>query len=223
LSWTEDYKWCVNGKYDDEEYNQSSEYQISLDWITSALNSIKDDPNAPYGKEKIDCIIDAYKSLAKNERGDIVSKSSKKGDSPKYVTNPFTDEDVPVYSEEEAELLEELYSIEDQIAELEDWLDAEDDMDERNHLRRDIDKLFQTYDVIKKRLDELRDEDNWSEVREKQKKLAAEKEKKKKAAKKKKDAAKAKEKKRIEKRNAERLEMLGGEEELNNIANDLFN
>jgi hypothetical protein len=177
-----------------------------------------------------------YKSMSKNDRGDIISKGNAKT---KYVTNPFTNEKVPVYSKEEEGLLLELYEIEDIIIEYEEYLEKETIGCRRDELRKDIEAHEEYYEEITEKLDILREEDDWNEVRKKQKKLAAEKEKKAKASKKKKDDAKskakrekeeaeakaeAKEKRRIVKLRAERKKIMDSmPDEIRDITDNLFN
>lgn len=174
----------------------------------------ENDKNDKYGKCTIDHedlqvlydgLLSSYKDYKKNDRGDIISEGK---EGYKYTVNPFTNEKVPVYSEKEEELLKELYEAEDHILELEDWLETEKDSTLRSDLRRDLDHYYKTYDEIQDDIDKLRNEGDWKEVREKQKKIAKEKESKRKAQVKKKADKKKKEEAKKKKKEAERSKII---------------
>ena len=220
-AWTEGMKY--KGKCEDcgDEYQSSSD-QYEVSWDMSKLEDILGAIDAEDTDGRNASLTAAFRALTKTDRGDIIAPEGKK--TPKYVTNPFTDEKVPVYSEAEKELLEELYEIEDQIHEVDEWPVGEPDGAERAELMRDIEKLDESYNYIKKKLDKARDESGWSDIREKQKKLAVKKEKKKKKVKKQKDAAKVKEEKRQADLQAERQKSIDAmPDDLKQVADDLFN
>ena len=230
----DDCESCNDDKYISGYKNYTDQYSVYPDALGNLVNQLEKVKASGWvgDDDMMDTIINAYKSLAKNEKGDIVSKIK---DSPKYVTNPFTNEEVPVYSEDEIELLDELDKIDGMIRETENWLETEADGEERVNLRKDLAKLEEEHNLVATELDAIRDEDGWSEIREKQKKLASEKEKvakekakKAKVARKKKNdekaKAKAKEDKRKAKIDAERKDILDKmPEEIQNLADDLFN
>lgn len=210
---------CYKCKSEDVGCQKSDKYELIIDSL-DRIDDLLDD----VGWTDIDSIknaVGAYKSLSKNNRGDIIAPKGKKAN---YILNPFTNEKVPVYSEEEAALLEDLYEYDEQILEHEAWLLREPDAQERVELRRDIERLETVAGAIKKNLNVLRNEDEWSGIREKQSKAAQAKEKKAKDAKEKKAKAQSKVEKIKEKERKEREKIIKEmPDDLREAANGLFN
>jgi len=232
------YKKCPTcDEYGDKEYENTcsasdtlypSDTSDQFKWDEEGLCSMLNTLDAT-GSDQATKLALVFKALTKNSRGDIIAGKTPKGQkAPSYIVNPFTNEKVPVYSEEEKDLLEELYELEEQLVEVEGWYEAERDARERVQLRRDMDYIEDRFNKVKDKLDDMREEDEWDVVRQKQKKLAEEKEKVKKkkatATKKKKTLAKNKEDKRIAKVQAERQADLDAmPDDLRDAADDLFN
>lgn len=169
-----------------------------------------------------DSIKDETEHLYRSKRGDIYTK---KKNSKNYTINPLTNEQVPVYDEEEQELIDRTWEISDEIDELEDWLTIErkrSTVKERQAVRIEIDELEYELAEVERELDDGRN-GGWLELREKQKKLAQEKEKKKKAKEKKEQVAKTKEEKRIAKAKKERQKAIDDmPDELKDVMDNLF-
>ena len=102
--------------------------------------------------DKIDSLMDIYKNISKNNRGDLITSAS----APSSLVNPFTGEEEPVYSQEEAAIIEDIHNIEDIINEHERALENESDGEERIHITRDIDTLEENLDSLEHELTKLR-------------------------------------------------------------------
>lgn len=159
-------------------------------------------------------------SLYRSERGDIYSK---KNDGKKTTINPLTNEEVPVYGEEEQKLIERTYEINDDIEDLSSWLERNlGTAKDRGAVRRKISVLYSEKDKIEKEINEGRD-GSWLKLKEKQEKLAKEKEKKREAENKKKKVAQTKADKKQAKLLKERQKAIDDmPDELKEVMDDLF-
>ena len=92
-------------------------------------------------KNEIENLLNIYEKISKNNRGDFITPSS----APSSIIDPYTGKEYPVYSQEEAVLIEDMYQIEDQIREFGGYLINESNGEERVRLKREIDKLEAEY------------------------------------------------------------------------------
>ncbi|MHC4224768.1 MAG: hypothetical protein ACYSUN_12315 [Planctomycetota bacterium] len=205
--------------------------KILNSWIDMAttMSSIEDSGEYSFSKKDIEAMRDMviesmseidYKEYNKNDRGDIIAKTK---NAPKYIKDPLTNDEFPVYSEEEEGILEDIYKTEDSISELEDWYTNEQDLEERVNIKSDIEAYKELLEEYKDHLSELRNEDGWlkKKAEAKAKEIAKKKKAKAKAAKKKKE--KEAEEKRLEKEAAKRKEVLDSvPDNLRNQMKNLF-
>jgi len=103
-------------------------------------------------KNEIEDLLNVYKNVSKNNRGDLMSSLS----APSFLINSLTGKEEPVYSIEEANLLEEIDRIRYEIIELEDFSEAAMYEVERKRILKDIDNLFEKWDVTREALFQLR-------------------------------------------------------------------
>ena len=129
--------------------------------------------------DEIETLLNVYKNISKNNRGDLVSSLGV----PPSIINPFTRDEEPVYSMEEAELVEEMHIIKDEIDELEDFMKIKMYEIEKKRIQKDIDKLTEKWDTKGEELRKLRsksgvDADKEAEIRkaENRKRMAKKKE-----------------------------------------------
>jgi len=157
----------------------------------------------------IETLLNVYEKISKNNRGDFIT------------IDPYTGKEYPVYSQEEAVLIEDMYQIEDQIREFGGYLINESNGEERVRLKREIDKLEAEYlnldtGLIKSRAKADVDADKEAKIRRKNNKERM-------AKKKAKDIEKMKEDRKNAEELAERQKLLDEiPDDLKDIMNRIF-